>query len=88
MRLCHLSSCLTLTDVPVRPALTITDNDGQILHGHNGGAWEWTSTELAGHQGYTQSLIYPGYSYDFFDGKHYVVVSRPRPVSAIPADRF
>ena len=56
------------------PALTQVDNAGRILHGHNGGVWEWTSTEFAGHPGFVPSELYPGYSADFFDGKHYTVV--------------
>jgi formylglycine-generating enzyme required for sulfatase activity len=46
------------------------------MYGHNGGVWEWTSTPLAGYPGYVPSELYPGYSADFFDGKHYVVVSQ------------
>ncbi|EJD41459.1 hypothetical protein AURDEDRAFT_115403 [Auricularia subglabra TFB-10046 SS5] len=42
--------------------------------GHNGGAWEWTSTVLAAHEGFAPSRLYPGYSSDFFDGKHMVVL--------------
>jgi formylglycine-generating enzyme required for sulfatase activity len=61
-----------------RPTNTITDNVGQVLYGHNGGVWEWTDTEFKGYEGFIPSVIYPGYSADFFDGKHFVVV-RPRP---------
>lgn len=48
------------------------------MHGHNGGVWEWTSSEFAPRDEFVPSVIYPGYSADFFDGKHYVVV---RPVA-------
>ena len=58
-----------------RPANTTSDQSGAILHGHNGGVWEWTSTELAGPEGFIPSELYPGYSADFFDGKHFKVVS-------------
>jgi formylglycine-generating enzyme required for sulfatase activity len=51
------------------------DNSGRKLYGHNGGVWEWTSTPLAGYPGYVPSELYPGYSADFFDDKHFVVVS-------------
>lgn len=54
---------------------TKVDNAGMTLHGHNGGVWEWTSTPLAPLQGYAPSKLYPGYSSDFFDSKHFVVVS-------------
>ena len=60
--------------LPFRPTNTHTDNAGSVLHGHNGGVWEWTNTEFNGYEGYVPSKIYPGYSSDFFDGKHYVVV--------------
>ncbi|EJD05995.1 DUF323 domain-containing protein [Fomitiporia mediterranea MF3/22] len=42
--------------------------------GHNGGVWEWTSTVFDKYDGYAQSRLYPGYSADFFDGKHRVVL--------------
>jgi formylglycine-generating enzyme required for sulfatase activity len=48
------------------------------VHGHNGGVWEWTDTPFDGYEGFVPSVIYPGYSADFFDGKHFVVVSDPR----------
>ena len=37
-----------------------------------GNGWEWTSTPFAPHQGFEPSPYYPGYSADFFDGKHFV----------------
>lgn len=58
-----------------RPTLTKTDHCGRVLPGHNGGVWEWTSTPFAGYEGFEPSELYPGYSGDFFDNKHYVVVS-------------
>ncbi|PCH40324.1 DUF323 domain-containing protein [Wolfiporia cocos MD-104 SS10] len=42
--------------------------------GHNGGVWEWTSTVLEQHAGFSASKLYPGYSVDFFDGHHQVVI--------------
>ncbi|KAI1793340.1 hypothetical protein LXA43DRAFT_1002040 [Ganoderma leucocontextum] len=42
--------------------------------GHNGGVWEWTSTVLDKYEGFVQSKIYPGYSTDFFDTHHQVVI--------------
>ncbi|KAJ3021905.1 hypothetical protein HKX48_007486 [Thoreauomyces humboldtii] len=40
------------------------------------GLWEWTSTvfDRSDRDGYVQSEVYPGYSADFFDGKHNVVL--------------
>lgn len=57
------------------PAMpSVKDTAGGVLHGHNGGVWEWTDTPLTGLPGYEASQLYPGYSSDFFDGKHYVVL--------------
>ncbi|KAG2147479.1 uncharacterized protein EDB93DRAFT_416822 [Suillus bovinus] len=42
--------------------------------GHNGGVWEWTSTILDKYDGFEPSTLYPGYSADFFDGSHNVVL--------------
>jgi gamma-glutamyl hercynylcysteine S-oxide synthase len=38
-----------------------------------GNGWEWTSTEFAPFAGFSPRPYYPGYSSDFFDGKHYVL---------------
>ncbi|KAF2871376.1 C-type lectin protein [Massariosphaeria phaeospora] len=35
-----------------------------------GGVWEWTSTALERHPGFEKMRSYPGYTADFFDGKH------------------
>ncbi|KAJ2927919.1 hypothetical protein H1R20_g9182, partial [Candolleomyces eurysporus] len=42
--------------------------------GTNGGVWEWTSTVFDKTKGFVPSILYPGYSADFFDGKHQVVL--------------
>jgi len=42
--------------------------------GGNGGVWEWTSTTFAEEDGFSPSKLYPGYSTDFFDGKHQVIL--------------
>ncbi|KAI0081533.1 DUF323 domain-containing protein [Panus rudis PR-1116 ss-1] len=47
---------------------------GKDLKGHNGGVWEWTSTVLDKHEGFVPSRLYPGYSTDFFDSHHQVVI--------------
>ncbi|GBB86227.1 hypothetical protein RclHR1_12660007 [Rhizophagus clarus] len=39
-----------------------------------GSGWEWTSTELNTYPGFKKSELYPGYSADFFDGKHAVIL--------------
>lgn len=38
-----------------------------------GNGWEWTSSEFAPFEGFAPYSFYPGYSADFFDGKHYVI---------------
>lgn len=39
-----------------------------------GNGWEWTSTVFAGFPGFQPMPHYPGYSADFFDGRHFVVM--------------
>lgn len=38
-----------------------------------GNGWEWTSTPFAPFAGFAPLPFYPGYSADFFDGRHYVM---------------
>ncbi len=38
-----------------------------------GNGWEWTSSRFAPFAGFEPFPFYPGYSADFFDGKHYVI---------------
>ncbi|KAF9073478.1 C-type lectin protein [Rhodocollybia butyracea] len=42
--------------------------------GHNGGIWEWTSTAFVSHEGFVGTSLFTGYSEDFWDGKHMVVL--------------
>lgn len=39
-----------------------------------GGVWEWTSSPLRAHDGFQKMSLYPGYSSDFFDEKHNIVL--------------
>jgi len=43
------------------------------VHGMLGNGWEWTSTEFAAFPGFKPFPFYPGYSANFFDGKHFVM---------------
>jgi iron(II)-dependent oxidoreductase len=38
-----------------------------------GNGWEWTSTVFSAFPGFEPFPFYPGYSADFFDGKHFVI---------------
>ncbi|MGH7725967.1 MAG: SUMF1/EgtB/PvdO family nonheme iron enzyme [Candidatus Eiseniibacteriota bacterium] len=38
-----------------------------------GNGWEWTETPFAPFDGFDAFVHYPGYSANFFDGKHYVI---------------
>ncbi|KAF9966062.1 hypothetical protein BGZ70_003399 [Mortierella alpina] len=68
------------TDDQVRGALTSSSSSSaeeamQAFSGP-GGLWDWTSTPFAPlvTDGFETSQLYPGYSSDFFDGKHLVVL--------------
>jgi hypothetical protein len=54
------------------PSATTGVEDGG--RGHNGGVWEWISTVFDKHEGFEPSRLYPGFSADFFDTLHNVVV--------------
>jgi hypothetical protein len=50
---------------PIRPSRGIS----QMI----GNGWEWTDTVFAPFEGFSPRATYPGYSADFFDGKHFVM---------------
>ncbi|KAM7203815.1 C-type lectin fold [Naviculisporaceae sp. PSN 640] len=49
---------------------------GNTLAGHSemGGVWEWTSSVLRPWDGFEPMALYPGYTADFFDEKHNIVL--------------
>ena len=55
--------------------MPVTQNGNQLAgQSGMGGLWEWTSTTLEAHQGFEAMPLYPGYTADFFDGKHNIVL--------------
>ncbi|WWC68052.1 uncharacterized protein I206_101971 [Kwoniella pini CBS 10737] len=63
---------------PIPPTNTFKDNSGNLIYGNNGGVWEWTNTPFdelnKNENGFIPSILYPGYSKDFFDEKHFIVL--------------
>ncbi|EME40669.1 hypothetical protein DOTSEDRAFT_74272 [Dothistroma septosporum NZE10] len=54
--------------------LPVTQNGNTLAGlGEMGGLWEWTSSELKKRDGFVPMQLYPAYSADFYDGKHYIV---------------
>ncbi|KAI9781617.1 MAG: hypothetical protein M1839_005834 [Geoglossum umbratile] len=53
----------------------VTQN-GNRLSGQSdfGGVWEWTSSTMEKHEGFEPMEHYPGYTADFFDGKHNIML--------------
>ncbi|KAL6901421.1 C-type lectin protein [Trichoderma evansii] len=53
----------------------VTPNGGSLAgQAELGGVWEWTSTVLRPHEGFTPMGLYPLYTTDFFDEKHNIVL--------------
>lgn len=63
-----------------------TSVDNEKLH-LLGDVWEWTSTVWEEHDGFVNSQVYPGYSADFFDGKHNVILGGSWATHPIMAER-
>lgn len=63
---------------------TAVDNDNTHLLGD---VWEWTSTIWDSYDGFETSEVYPGYSGDFFDGKHNVILGASWATHPIMAER-
>ena len=54
-----------------------------------GNGWEWTSSTFAPFEGFKPFPFYPGYSADFFDGKHYVLKgASPRTSASLVRSSF
>jgi formylglycine-generating enzyme required for sulfatase activity len=65
---------------------------GESRHGVSGtvgNGWEWTSTVFGPFEGFEPFPFYPGYSADFFDGKHFVLKGgSPRTARALLRSSF
>jgi ergothioneine biosynthesis protein EgtB len=54
-----------------------------------GNGWEWTSTPFAPFEGFEPFPFYPGYSANFFDGKHFVLKgASPRTAAQLARKSF
>ncbi|KIW01917.1 dimethylhistidine N-methyltransferase [Verruconis gallopava] len=56
------------------PLPVTAHGDNLAGQGELGGVWEWTSTVLEKHEGFEPMQLYPGYTADFFDKKHNIVL--------------
>ncbi len=55
--------------------VSVADKGGKLCGQSDlGGVWEWTSTVLEKHDGFEPMELYPGYTADFFDGKHNITL--------------
>jgi formylglycine-generating enzyme required for sulfatase activity len=53
----------------------VTGRGGRLAgQADTGGVWEWTSSVLQRWEAFEPMPLYPGYTADFFDGKHNVVL--------------
>jgi iron(II)-dependent oxidoreductase len=68
------------------PAPVMDGNGGGPLAQLSGNGWEWTTTEFRGFPGFEPFAHYPGYSADFFDGRHFVLKGAS-PVTPAPLVR-
>jgi formylglycine-generating enzyme required for sulfatase activity len=54
---------------------SVVEKGGQLCGQSDlGGVWEWTSSVLEKHDGFEPMSLYLGYTADFFDGKHNIVL--------------
>jgi len=58
---------------PVSVAAFASSQSAFGVAGMLGNGWEWTSTLFHPFKGFERFPFYPGYSADFFDGKHFVM---------------
>jgi formylglycine-generating enzyme required for sulfatase activity len=69
--------------------VSVTAGESNGVSGMIGNGWEWTSTVFAPFAGFESFPFYPGYSADFFDGKHYVMKgASPRTASSFLRSSF
>ena len=64
-----------LMDIHVTDPTPVTSRGNQLGgQSDTGGVWEWTSSVLRPWNGFEPMPLYPGYTADFFDGKHNMVL--------------
>jgi gamma-glutamyl hercynylcysteine S-oxide synthase len=96
----HRAACLTLPD-PARDNFgfyrwdpVAVDAGYENTNGHapvqmTGNGWEWTRDVFAPFDGFEIHPYYPGYSADFFDGRHYVLKgASPRTATMLTRPSF
>ncbi|KAL7627451.1 Ergothioneine biosynthesis protein 1 [Parahypoxylon ruwenzoriense] len=55
--------------------VAVTANGNRLAgQAEMGGVWEWTSSVLTPYDGFKPTALYPGYTADFFDNKHNIVL--------------
>ncbi len=71
--------------IPVQASPENSNGVAQMV----GNGWEWTSTVFHPFSGFQPFPFYPGYSADFFDGRHYVLKgASPRTASRLTRPSF
>jgi iron(II)-dependent oxidoreductase len=71
------------------PVAVDASNGGPHPSQMTGNGWEWTRDVFAPFEGFAAHPYYPGYSADFFDGRHYVLKgASPRTASLLTRPSF
>jgi gamma-glutamyl hercynylcysteine S-oxide synthase len=75
--------------IPVGQAVPPAGDRSDVPSQMTGNGWEWTRDPFAPFGGFAPHPLYPGYSADFFDGRHYVLKgASPRTASILARPSF